>query len=402
MQIRRTTAAPIITVSLLPFLLLGHLHAQDTVSYEANATGAWGPNLTLEEEVRIGMTYGPEAFLFGDIADVAVGEDGKMWVADRMASEIRIFNPDGSHSLTVGGDGDGPGEFRNHLAALAFLPDGRLAAYDDGKRAVSLFRPNGSFISRTNVPKKFLGAAGDLFSVDNHGRYYILERDRSLADMPFVLLRLDQSGVILDTIRIPPGNREGPQHGGKRYDLGPMRPYAVLTISHLSPIGSLVVGRNDQYRLSLPQPDGRVIEVEKVWEPVPMKRRERAEAQTLVDHFSERWGEKGKRVPDQKPPYWQFWIDQGGRVWVALHGEGIRIPETESKRAERERFGNPPSEWKEDLTLDVFEPTGRFLGTIRPRNRRSRPVASDGKRLWMVETDPLGVQQVVRYRIVGG
>ena len=401
MRPSRVTITLITFIPILSLSPVSHLFAQDTSRVVANLTGAWGPNPALVEEVRIGESDGSDPFLFGRIVDVAVGEDDKIWVADGMASEIRVFNPDGSHAFTVGREGEGPGEYRM-LAAVAFLPDGRLAVYDDGPRAVTLLTSDGEFILRTRMPKRFVGGAGNLFEVDDLGRYYLLEKDRERPGRPYVYLRLDETGEILDTLRIPPRDRNGPRRGGKSYSFGAMAHFTEMTFSHLSPVGELVAGRNDRYHLFLPQPGGGVVEVEKEWDPIRVKRKERAEAQALTDHFAGRWGEAGKKVPGQKPPYWGFWVDDEGRVWVALHGEGSHFPETEEERARRERWNNPPSEWWEDLAFDVFDPTGRFLGTLRPENRLSRPVASKGRQLWMIEADALGVQQVVRYRITGG
>lgn len=44
---------------------------------------------------------------------------------DRISNSVRAFGPDGSHLGLVGGEGEGPGEFR-WPESVAFGPEGRL------------------------------------------------------------------------------------------------------------------------------------------------------------------------------------------------------------------------------------------------------------------------------------
>jgi hypothetical protein len=59
-------------------------------------------------------------------------------VADELAGEIRTFGPDGSHVRSVGGSGEGPGEFSNSIRLPRVVGDS-VYAWDGRTRRLSLF-----------------------------------------------------------------------------------------------------------------------------------------------------------------------------------------------------------------------------------------------------------------------
>jgi hypothetical protein len=95
-------------------------------------------------------------------------------------------------------------------------------------------------------------------------------------------------------------------------------------------------------------------------------------------------------------------VDEEGRIWVARHTEGVFFAESEFERAERAVYGNPPLEWWEPLVVDVIEPNGRFLGTLRFPGSKVTPMAAREDRLWTVELGEYDEPYVVRYRIESG
>lgn len=87
-------------------------------------------------------------------------------------------------------------------------------------------------------------------------------------------------------------------------------------------------------------------------------------------------------MPEHRPLFAALWSDGAGRLWVA------------------------PWTGDESSTvdgLDVFDPRGRYLGRVISgfplRPSRPAPILR-GDRIWAVTEDSLGVQYVVRGRIV--
>ncbi len=88
------------------------------VGLSANALEAWRSArddlLAAQTVARLGTEEeGPQ--LFGRIGDVAVDANGKVFVFDALAMELRVFDSAGGYVSGVGGVGDGPLELRYNL-----------------------------------------------------------------------------------------------------------------------------------------------------------------------------------------------------------------------------------------------------------------------------------------------
>lgn len=104
-----------------------------------------------EPSLRIGVREGEEPYQFSGIVGAVTLSDGRIVVLEgRTASnELRFFAPDGTHLLTAGGAGEGPGEFRSP-AELLRLPGDTLVVRDGTLSYPSLdfFTGEGEFIHR--------------------------------------------------------------------------------------------------------------------------------------------------------------------------------------------------------------------------------------------------------------
>ncbi|MYG80718.1 MAG: hypothetical protein F4187_02610 [Gemmatimonadetes bacterium] len=97
---------------------------------------------------------GPE--LFGDVGTARLHPDGSLWIADSQAQEIRVFDSgSGAHVFTIGGRGDGPGEFRRS-DFLGFDGEGSAYVYDHEHRRLSVFSGSGEF-ERNHLMPSTLG-----------------------------------------------------------------------------------------------------------------------------------------------------------------------------------------------------------------------------------------------------
>ena len=99
-------------------------------------------------------TEGPE--LFGGIGDVRLHPNGSLWIREWQTQEIRVFDSgSGAHLFTIGGSGDGPGEFRESRL-LGFDAEGSAYVYDFEHRRLSVFSESGEFL-RTDLMPSSLG-----------------------------------------------------------------------------------------------------------------------------------------------------------------------------------------------------------------------------------------------------
>jgi len=112
-------------------------------------------NVTIIKERQIGELDGPEEFLFVYISDITVNSKGDIYVADRQLNEVRKFNKNGEHLLTLGRKGQGPGEFQS-VNIISVNSHDELIAFDNMLQRVSIFSDNGEHIETT---KKLMGSS---------------------------------------------------------------------------------------------------------------------------------------------------------------------------------------------------------------------------------------------------
>ena len=135
---------------------------------------------------------GPE--LFGRVGNTRLHPDGSLWIADAQAQEIRVFAPgSGAHLFTVGGRGDGPGEFRRS-GFLGFDGEGSAYVYDEEHRRLSVFSGSGVF-QRSHLLPSTLGVSPRPLHVTRTGTL--------LGQIPQLMERLPTDGsIVRDTVRV--------------------------------------------------------------------------------------------------------------------------------------------------------------------------------------------------------
>lgn len=91
------------------------------------------------EDERIVLEESDPA-LIAEITGFTVGLDGRIAVADRLSNRVYVYDSDGTLLASLGGLGEGPGEFDIPVDA-AFGPDGELYVAETGNGRISRFGP---------------------------------------------------------------------------------------------------------------------------------------------------------------------------------------------------------------------------------------------------------------------
>ena len=134
------------------------------------------------------------AELFGAVAGTGLHPNGSLWIGDRHTQEIRVFDSgSGAHLFTIGGRGDGPGEFRQSWS-LGFDAEGTAYVYDYRHRHVSVFSESGEFQRSDRMPSS-LG-----FGPRPH---HVTRTGTLLGQIPRMMDRIPADGTtVRDTVRI--------------------------------------------------------------------------------------------------------------------------------------------------------------------------------------------------------
>ena len=372
----------------------------DTIVVRTNSGSVWGADATLEPEVSIGEVDGPEEYLFGAVASIAVDDDRNVCVLDWQAQEILQYDALGDYVRRVARRGEGPGEL-TRADRMAFLPGGRLVVTDPMRQRVHLFGPGAG--ERDEWPWQPANPSSPSLWTDTAGQTYTRYYDLGAYDWEArsrgVVIVRGPDGTHLDTLPGPAFNfeprvvtatsqpRTPGGASGYRSARVPFSP-AALWAGH--PHGGILKGVSSDYRIDL-QLGERVLRIERTYDPIPVSPAER-------DHYRDKlteellymdpdWSWNGPPIPETKPVFKRLQSGKDGRIWVELS--------TELRSASDPSLG-------ERVRYDVFEPDGTYLGAVNaPADFRAsvNPVF-DGDYVWAVTRDELDVQRVVRYRIV--
>jgi len=128
---------------------------------------------------------------FGNINGVRVDRRGNLWVADGQSAEVRLFRPDGSFWKSVGGRGEGPGEFMS-LRLLGSFRGDSVAVWDDAQGRLTVLDPEGS-LARVLTAKVEADAPPNAFRVFQDGT--VLARLRKVLQAG----ALEPGAIIPDT-----------------------------------------------------------------------------------------------------------------------------------------------------------------------------------------------------------
>lgn len=336
--------------------------------------------LRLTEELRIGTVEGGTADAFGRVAALDADGAGRIYVADGLSKDIRVFGSDGRHVRTLGREGSGPGEFRI-ISGMARSGDGRLWVMDPASSRLTVYDTTGALLATLRLELSLATTIPWLGGVDQAGNIYDSTREttapRSAAGPRSLLVRYGPEGDHLaatDTLPLPTTKTdmfEGRTSGGIRFFTNV--PFSPSQRWRLAPDGSVWTGVTSSYRLDRVSFDGDTLAVLRhARRPVPVSHRER-------DSLAAAEGVPADRIPAVKPAFRSFLVDPAGRVWVEPY-----LP------------GGSGTEW------DVFSASGTHLGLVRTaldlETEEILPIVR-GDHLYAVTRDETDVPYIVRMRV---
>lgn len=311
---------------------------------------------------------------FGRVSSVTMGPNDRVWIADQLQHQIKVFRPDGSLARDVGREGQGPGEF-SALYSLAWvgetllvldLGNGRIAELSiegdwlgtrpapgrvSGSPAMLRFYP----VSDTSVVQWSLGRGGERIWVEQGPEGVVREWSQVMVESPeTTLLRCSYpGGTFYESI-----------------------PFAGRQLNHPASSGRSYLAWSADYRIALVGPTGDTLRViDRDWPDVAISDEEWDRATAEFREFQEEWPgadctPPGMERPHRKAALESLLLDTEGRIWVEAVDEGGRV-------------------W------EVFDSGGGLLGSIPGFRYQDRvaPSIRQGRIAWS-STDSLGVEYV--------
>jgi hypothetical protein len=353
---------------------------QDISPDQASGSVVFPPVLALGSEEE-----GPE--LFGAIGWVRLDGRQRLWISDRLAHELRVFEfPSGTHLMTLGGPGEGPGEYRA-IRPLGFDRRGFVYVYDDALRRLNVYSPEGRIQDRlTILPEEEFSPRP--FHVTGDGLLF------GQIPRPFVG-EVRDGDLLQDSVRIWSID----PHGGESKRLaslkGPLFYYhSGQSIQVPFRTGARFGFHDDRAYFTDPEggpslfmfgPDGLERRIHIARERPALSSRD---TERYLDYLAGLgWPEETLRrydrfllempLPDRVPVWDYPLIDGEGGIWL------LRVPTDDSKES----------------TWDVLDPTGHLLGAISvPNNVLLHQVTSEY--VVGVLRDELGREQAVVLKVL--
>jgi len=394
---------------------VGSIATEGSVTIVVNESGSLWGDIGLVEEVSIGTLGGDDAYTFGQVASLAA-DDRRIYVLDRMATIVRVYDLAGEHLFDIGGPGDGPGEFRQPWL-LGLTNEPRLIVRDIGQRRMHEFAPDsGELLADWQAP------GGAPTTVTDEGFAYVYGRLPNGPDGEFRFGMIAQSPAGPTGVAIPlPLNFDAQPYvpvDRRMLELAAMEararglsfnvnliPFAPQQVWALDAAGTLFVGDGDTYELDARRRDGSEMRVTRRIEPVAVAA---DEARWLRARLTDFWRQLvpdfvwiGAEIPATKRFYMGFIVDRSGRLWVLRELAGERLDGCEENPEEFDGYVTRPC-WRQPYALDGFGADGRFLGTIElPASMRVdiEPYIR-GDLMVAVAEDQAGTIMVKRYRLV--
>lgn len=369
-----------------------------------------GPDVTLiaatEEVFTVGSVAGDSWDTFGRVTSVHFDAQANLHIYDLQAEHILVVGPDGSLIQTVGGPGEGPGEFGGVNTAIVER-DGSYTVL--GFMHIDLLEPGGAFVRRIHQSPVTGMVRGDMTLPD--GRLVVtsasgLDEEEEEFGRPIHLLPLDSSALLdgsgpqlhYTAWELPEETEDesgmsGDLETGMTFHIAAGRAFEPNLALDVLTDGRIALTDSIGYRVKLIGLDGSVVgTIERAILPIPVddaimeaereRYRERtsslAAMQFSVPLQLEQEGVEGLTFADEVPVLYGLKADWEDRLWILRRGP----------------TGDDAG------PTDIVTPDGDYIGTLPPDGLRAPDAFGPDGLMAYIELDDLEVATVRVVRLL--
>jgi hypothetical protein len=318
---------------------------------------------------------------FGDIEFIASDSRGRIYILDWLSQEIRVFQPAGSYSHTIGRRGRGPGELWGAWT-LSIGSGDTLTVLDDGAMRFSVFGPGGEHLKshRRNI----VGFGSPRQALLDDGSY--LDWAPAFPDGRF------GPRVFFYPVRYGPGFERADTFPPIELTQDmvpdgqmPLMAYGGFVVASADTRGNVWFANSREYRIFRRSLEGdTTLAVTLPAEAAPLGETERESVRKRWTHRPDIGAQQLAGLPRTRPIIYGIMPDNVGHLYVFADVAG-------------EAAGT---------VVDVFRETGEYLGRmslpVPVALMRSRPPVAHitSEYLYVVVLDDMDVPYVSRLKIV--
>lgn len=302
---------------------------------------------------------------FGRIQDVTRLSDGSIAVVDGSSREVRMFDEAGAHLRSIGGRGEGPGEFTDPWLFWVLPGDTLWVSRDYMPWQFNVYSSGGAYLRMVEPTP---------FGVHSFARGGVLDNGTSVnvsqvapatddSRIPFQLIAMAHGpdGVLIDTIARLPGPRLFPSTESRNYNVIPLFEPSALVAARGATV-AMTDAREPEVRLM--DDDFRLHRIVRWLEPGREVTAAHVEA-FREDYLAERGGPASEDwgvgdevlVTEQRPVADSFAtasdliVGRNGRLWV----ERFTRPREQESWMAFDRGGGPLCHLTNPASLTIHE-----------------------------------------------
>lgn len=319
--------------------------------------------MVFEEELSIGEIEGDENYMFGRNIVFNTDKEGNFYVTDFDNHRVQKYDPEGTHLLSFGREGQGPGEFRS-LSVPRFDKDENIYVTDGSNRRISFFNGMGEFLRQITFQERYenLYINSNGFFIANR---WELVQEGGVSRQPSLYGLFDSKFKLMaelfkDEIKtsMPTGFDES-SIVDFLADLLSMAAFRPQTRYILSGDDHIYLGNSEKYQVWIYSPEGKPIKkITRDYEPIKIKEKDKKNfvdvfidgisAQIFTSEIKNKAVQKIK-YPKSKPAYNSFVLMENG--WLAVIVDSV----------------------KDEYTLfDIFDRDGKYVAHFKT------PVPAEG------------------------
>jgi len=305
--------------------------SDDVVVVSNPKTPAHQMRIVFKEELTIGEVEGDDNYMFGSGISFNTDDEGNFYVADSDTHRIQKYDPEGKYLLTIGREGQGPGEFQS-LSIPRFDKDNNLYITDGSNRRISLFDKDGQYLKQIRLLERYVNPyinSIDFFVAD---KWHMAEEGNVRKQTHLYGLFDNEFNLVVELFKdeivtpMPTGTNASSlgDYIAKTFSIMAFRPQVFVTLANND---FIYLGLPEKYEINVYSPEGKPAKkITRDYDPLPVNEKDKESFLKIVSEqalSSPIFPDDIKKIalqkikyPKYKPAYQSFTLMENG--WLAV------------------------------------------------------------------------------------
>jgi hypothetical protein len=309
--------------------------------------------VSIEEALSIGTAEGDPNYMFSEVRDMTVDDEGNIYVLDFKEPFVRKYTSEGKFIKIIGKKGQGPGEIGMPFF-MSISRNNELIVEDPMSRRLVLFSLDGDWIKNISFARMSITQV----EIDSEGNIIgnILDMEKRAFEVSKVSPEMD---IICSYGSIPVSRNPSLNN-----------PYSPMMRWALFQDGNIICGDPKEYELLLRKPGGEVVKkFRKSYAPVKIPEEE--------IKMLEKKSQPGREfeVPKYFPAFFWITVDDKDRIFVRTY----------EKKPGKSEYKN-----------DIFSKDGKYMASIYIP---ATPHIIKKNMVYTIEEDEAGFHLIKKYKL---